>query len=86
MHMIRTITALLLTTVSAVAFHEHTFAVFELRELLLMRTMNLWELFDQLEYVEPHQRAIVYQEIESMKQEIVDLIDQLLQHDRSQHP
>ena len=51
---------ILLTTV-AYAFHENTFAVFELKEELQIRIMNLWELFQQLEYVEPYQRVIVYE-------------------------
>ena len=73
-----------LTTV-AVAFHENTFAVFELREQLQMLYINMWELLHQLEYVEPHQRVIVYEEIEHIKQEIMDTINQLLQHDQAQH-
>ena len=76
---------ILLTTV-AYAFHENTFAVFELKEELQMRYMNMWELLLQLEYVTPEQRAIVYEEIEHLKQEITTIIDQLIQHDRSQHP
>ena len=75
--------AVMLTT--AVAFHENTFAVFELKEELQMRFMNMWELLDQLWYVEPHQRVIVYQEIEWMKQEIQRLIDLLIAHDQAQH-
>ena len=71
---------------AAVAFHENTFAVFELKEELQMRFMNMWELLDQLWYVEPHQRVIVYQEIEWMKQEIQRLIDLLIAHDQQQHP
>ena len=71
---------------AAVAFHENTFAVFELKEELQMRFMNMWELLDQLWYVEPHQRVIVYQEIEWMKQEIQRLIDLLIAHDQAQHP
>ena len=73
-----------LTTV-AVAFHENTFAVFELREQLQMLYINMWELLHQLEYVEPHQRVIVYEEIEHIKQEIMDTINQLLQHDQAEH-
>ena len=76
--------AVMLTT--AVAFHENTFAVFELKEELQMRFMNMWELLDQLWYVEPHQRVIVYQEIEWMRQEIQRLIDLLIAHDQAQHP
>ena len=71
--------------VCAVAFHENTFAVFELREQLQMLYINMWELLHQLEYVEPHQRVIVYEEIEHIKQQIMDTINQLLQHDQAQH-
>jgi hypothetical protein len=73
-------------TVCAVAFHEHTYAVWELRELLMERQLNLWELLEQLKYVTDEQRAVVYVEIEHMKSEIMAIVDQLLQHDRSQHP
>ena len=74
-----------LTTV-AHAFHENTFAVFELKEQLQMLYINMWELLHQLEYVTDEQRAVVYVEIEGIKQQIQDTIDQLLEHDRSQHP
>ena len=70
----------------AVAFHENTFAVFELKEQLQMLYINMWELFTQLEYVTPDQRIVVYGEIEHIKQQIIDTIDQLKQHDQSQHP
>ena len=76
--------AVMLTT--AVALHENTFAVFELKEQLQMLYINMWELLHQLEYVEPHQRVIVYEEIEHIRQQIVDTIDLLLQHDQAQHP
>jgi len=75
----------MLTTV-ACAFHENTFAVWELKEDLQIRIMNLWELFQQLEYVDPHQRAIVYEEIQHIRQDIQRIIDLLIQHDHSQHP
>ena len=74
-----------LTTV-ALALHENTFAVFELREQLQMLYINMWELLHQLEYVESHQRPIVYQEIEHIKQQIIHTIDLLKQHDQAQHP
>jgi len=48
--------------------------------------MNLWELLQQLEYVEPHQRLIVYEEIQGIRAEIQQVVDQLIQHDRAQHP
>ena len=72
--------------VSAVAFHENTFAIFELKEQLQMLYINMWELLHQLEYVEPHQRRIVYEEIDDIKQQIVQTIDLLRQHDLSEHP
>jgi len=73
-------------TVCAVAFHLNTFAVFELREELQMLYMNMWELLHQLEYVTQEQRMVVYTEIEHMQSEIQRVIQELLQHDRSQHP
>ena len=76
---------IILTTV-AVALHENTFAVFELKEQLQMLYINMWELLHQLEYVTPHQRAVVYEEIEHIKQEIIRTIDLLRQHDQAQHP
>ena len=84
--MLRIITVLLLMTVSAVALHDNTFAVFELKEELQMRYINLWELFQQLEYVTPEQREIVYREIEHIRSEIQYIIDQILAHDKHEHP
>ena len=71
--------------VSAVAFHENTFAVFELREQLQMLYINMWELLLQLEYVTPDQRPVVYEEIDDIKQQIIQTIDLLKQHDQAQH-
>ena len=82
----RTFILYVIMTVCAVAFHENTFAVFELREQLQMLYINMWELLHQLEYVEPHQRRVVYEEIEHIKQQIVQTIDLLKQHDQAQHP
>ena len=78
------ISAVMLTC--ALAFHDNTFAVFELKEELQIRYMNMWELLQQLEYVDPHQRLIVYQEIQHIREEIQRIIDLLIQHDQSQHP
>ena len=75
--------AVMLTT--AVAFHENTFAVFELREQLQMLYINMWELLLQLEYVTPDQRAVVYEEIDDIKQQIIQTIDLLRQHDQAEH-
>ena len=82
----RTFLVYSLMIVAATAFHDNTFAVFELREQLQMLYINMWELLHQLEYVTDEQRAVVYVEIEGIKQQIQDTIDQLLEHDRSQHP
>ena len=84
--LVRVLIIYILLTVTAVAFHENTFAVFELKEQLQMLYINMWELLHQLEYVEPHQRHVVYQEIEHIKQQIIQTIDLLKQHDQSQHP
>ena len=75
---------IILTTV-AVAFHENTFAVFELKEQLQMLYINMWELLHQLEYVTPHQRAVVYEEIQHIQSEIQRIIDLLVEHDQAQH-
>ena len=84
--LVRTFILYCIMIVCAVAFHENTFAVFELREQLQMLYINMWELLHQLEYVEPHQRVVVYQEIEHIKQQIIQTIDLLKQHDQAQHP
>ena len=84
--LVRTIILYAVMLTCAVAFHENTFAVFELKEELQMRYMNMWELLQQLEYVDPHQRAIVYAEIQHIREEIQRIIDLLVQHDQQQHP
>ena len=82
----RTALVLMALTVSAAAFHDNTFAVFELKEQLQILYINMWELLHQLEYVTAEQRVIVYDEIEHIRQQITHTIDLLIQHDRSQHP
>ena len=84
--LVRTVILYVAMTVCAVAFHENTFAVWELRELLMERQLNLWELLEQLKYVTDEQRVRVYEDITHIRQEIERIIDQLLQHDRGQHP
>ena len=83
--LVRTVIIYAVMTVCAVAFHEHTFAVFELREELQMRFMNMWELLDQLKYVTAEQRVIVYQEIQDMREQIQLIIDELIRLDKEQH-
>ena len=84
--LVRTVILYVAMTVCAVAFHENTFAVFELREELQMLYMNMWELLHQLEYVTADQRSVVYEEIQHIQSEIERVIDELVQHDQSQHP
>ena len=84
--LVRVVVILIILTTTAVALHENTFAVFELEEQLQMLYINMWELLTQLEYVTPDQRAVVYEEIDDIKQQIVDTIDLLKQHDQAQHP
>ena len=84
--LVRTLILYVAMTVCAVALHENTFAVFELREQLQMLYMNMWELLTQLEYVTPDQRSIVYEEIQHIREQIQHTIDQLVEHDQSQHP
>ena len=83
--LVRTVILYAIMTVCAVAFHEHTYAVWELRELLMERQLNLWELLEQLKYVDPDQRVVVYTEIEHIREEITTIIDQLVEHHKQQH-
>ena len=75
-----------LITVYAFGFHDNTFAVFDLREQLQWLQINLWELLHQLEYVEPHQRLVVYEEIAHIRTEIDRIVSELVAHDQTQHP
>jgi|TARA_R110001606_G_scaffold385661_1_gene549278 hypothetical protein len=84
--LLRTLLTYTVITTCAAAFHDNTFAVFELREHLLMLTMNLWELFGQLEYAHPELRARVYQEIGLIQREIDLAIRELMRLDQLQHP
>ena len=84
--LVRTVILYVAMTVCAVAFHENTFAVFELREELQMLYMNMWELLLQLEYVTADQRPVVYSDIQHIQSEIERVIDELVQHDQAQHP
>ena len=73
-------------TVGAMAFHDNTYAVFELREQLLRLTLNLWELLAQLEYASEPLRQRVYLDIAGVQSDIRDTIDELMRLDRLQHP
>ena len=84
--LIRAFILYILLTAVAYALHEHTFAVWELKEQLQMLYINMWELLLQLEYVTPDQRLVVYEEIEVIQQQIQHTIDLIIQHDQTQHP
>ena len=84
--LIRVLFIYIVLTAVAVALHENTFAVFELKEQLQMLYINMWELLLQLEYVRPDQRLVVYEEIEHIRSEIERIIDLLVEHDHAQHP
>ena len=72
--LVRTIVIYSLMIVCAVAFHEHTFAVWELRELLMERQLNLWELLEQLKYVTFYQRDAVSTESDGQFWKAGDLL------------
>ena len=84
--LLRTALLYIIMITAAAAFHDNTFAVFDLREQLQILVMNLWELLQQLEYVEPHQRVIVYEEIQHIRTEIDRIVRELVAHDQAQHP
>jgi len=84
--LLRVLVIYCLLTAFAYAFHLNTFAVFELKEELQIRYMNMWELLQQLEYVDAAQREVVYAEIDHIKSEIARIVNELIQHDKQQHP
>jgi hypothetical protein len=83
--LVRVLLTYALLTVCASAFHENTYAVFELREQLLRLTLNLWELLDQLRYASEPLRQRVYQDIAVIQSEIASTIAELIRLDRLEH-
>ena len=84
--LIRTLLTLAVMTTCAMAFHDNTYAVFELREELLRLTLNLWELLAQLEYASEPLRERVYMDIAHIQSEIIDTIAELMRLDSLEHP
>jgi len=84
--MIRLIAVYFMLTVCAMALHENTYAVFELREQLLTLTLNLWELFEQLEYAADPLRERVYLDIGRIQSEIESIVRELMRLDSMEHP
>jgi len=84
--LLRILLTLAVMTTCAMAFHENTYAVFELREQLLRLTLNLWELLEQLEYASEPLRQRVYLEIAHIQSDIRDTMSELIRLDSLQHP
>ena len=84
--LVRVVVTYALLTVCAIAGHENTYAVFELREQLLRLTLNLWELLDQLRYASEPLRQRVYLDIAHIQSEIRDTIAELMRIDSVEHP
>ena len=84
--LVRILLTLAVMTTCAVAFHDNTYAVFELREQLLRLTLNLWELLDQLRYASEPLRQRVYLDIAHIQSEIQDTIAELMRLDSLEHP
>ena len=84
--LVRTLLMYSMLVVCAVAFHDNTYAVFELREQLLRLTQNLWELLAQLEYASEPLRQRVYLDIAGVQSDIRDTMTELMRLDRLQHP
>jgi hypothetical protein len=84
--LLRTLLTLAVMTTCAMAFHDNTYAVFELREQLLRLTLNLWELLAQLEYASEPLRQRVYLDIAGVQSEIINTIAELMRLDGLQHP
>ena len=84
--LVRVLLTYAVMTVCAIAFHDDTYAVFELREQLLRLTLNLWELLDQLRYASEPLRQRVYMDIANIQSEIRDTIAELIRLDSVEHP
>ena len=84
--LLRVLLTLAVMTTCAMAFHDNTYAVFELREQLLRLTLNLWELLAQLEYASEPLQQRVYLDIGLVQAEIDHTIAELMRLDTLQHP
>ena len=84
--LLRILLTLAVMTTCAWAFHDNTYAVFELREQLLRLTLNLWELLDQLRYASEPLRQRVYMDMGMIQSEIVNTIAELMRLDSLEHP
>ena len=83
--LVRVLLTYAVMTTCALAMHENTYAVFELREQLLRLTLNLWELLDQLRYASEPLRQRVYLDIAVIQSEIMNTIAELIRLDGLEH-
>ena len=83
--LVRVLLTYAVMTTCALAMHENTYAVFELREQLLRLTLNLWELLDQLVYASEPLRQRVYLDIAVIQSEIMNTIAELIRLDGLEH-
>ena len=84
--LVRMLLTYVILTVCAIAGHENTLAVFELREQLLRLTLNLWELLDQLRYASEPLRQRVYLDMAQIQSEIMNTMAELMRLDSIEHP
>ena len=84
--LVRVVVTYALLTVCAIAAHDNSYAVFELREQLLRLTLNLWELLDQLRYASEPLRQRVYLDMAHIQSEIINTIAELVRLDSIEHP
>ena len=84
--LVRVVVIYSILTVCAIAGHENSYAVFELREQLLRLTLNLWELLDQLAYASEPLRQRVYLDMGVIQSEIMHTMAELMRLDSLEHP
>ena len=84
--LVRVVVIYSILTVCAIAGHENSYAVFELREQLLRLTLNLWELLDQLAYASESLRQRVYLDMGVIQSEIMHTMAELMRLDSLEHP
>lgn len=69
----------------AKAEHPQTFPEFEARESMMQLQLNLWELFDQLNYAKGDMRITVLEEILQTQKLINEQIIAIVELDQEHH-
>ena len=67
------------------AEHSQTFPEFEAREHMMQLQLNLWELFDQLQYAQGELRVRVLEEIHQIQTLINEQIIVIIELDHKHH-